>query len=126
MLTHKNFLANLEQGYQFCKHRIADGAEIVLTPLPLYHVFSFTVNLLDFLPHGAHNILVPNPRPMSNMKAVFKKFPITWMTGINTLYAALLSEKWFMAEPPQKPEGGHRRRRLLARSRVGPLEGPGG
>jgi long-chain acyl-CoA synthetase len=101
MLSHKNLLSNVEQAYQFCKHRITQGQEVVLAPLPLYHVFSFTVNLLTFFRTGAHGILVPNPRPISNLKAVFKKYPLTWMTGINTLYAALLSEKWFKAAPPQ-------------------------
>ena len=101
MLSHLNLLANVEQAYQFCKHRITRGNEVVLAPLPLYHVFAFTVNFLTFYRTGAHAILIPNPRPMRNMKAAFEKYPITWMTGINTLYAALLGEKWFQANPPQ-------------------------
>jgi long-chain acyl-CoA synthetase len=100
MLSHRNILANVEQAYQFCKHRITPSQEVVLAPLPLYHVFSFTVNLLTFHRTGAHSILVPNPRPVSSLKAVFAKYPITWMTGINTLYAALTNEAWFQAAPP--------------------------
>jgi long-chain acyl-CoA synthetase len=100
MLSHGNLLANVEQAYQFCKHRITLSQEVVLAPLPLYHVFAFTVNFLTFYRTGAHSILIPRPRPMSNMKAAFAKFPITWMTGVNTLYAALLNEKWFQAKPP--------------------------
>jgi long-chain acyl-CoA synthetase len=100
-LTHANLLSNVEQAYQFCKHRIIPEQEVVLAPLPLYHIFAFTVNLLTFFRTGAHTILVPSPRPISNLKAAFKKFPLTWMTGVNTLYAALLNEDWFKAEPPK-------------------------
>jgi long-chain acyl-CoA synthetase len=100
-LSHSNLLSNVEQAFQFCKHRIIPEQEVVLAPLPLYHVFAFTVNLLTFYRTGAHSILVPSPRPVSNLKAVFAKYPMTWMTGVNTLYAALLNEAWFTAAPPK-------------------------
>lgn len=100
-LTHGNILWNMACMYEFGKNGIVDGQETMLTALPLYHVFAFTVNFITFFKAGAHNILVPSPRPISNLKAAFHKFPITWMTGINTLYAALLNEKWFNENPPR-------------------------
>ena len=102
MLSHGNLLSNVEQAYAFCCHRIIPQQELVLAPLPLYHVFAFTVNFLTFYRTGAHSLLIPSPRPVSNLKAAFAKFDITWMTGVNTLYAALLGEKWFAARPPGK------------------------
>lgn len=101
MLSHGNLLWNIEQLCELGKTEIHHGEETLLVPLPLYHVFSFTVHLGVFYRCGCHNVLVPNPRPMSNLKAPFKKFPISWMTGINTLYAALLNEQWFQADPPR-------------------------
>ncbi|HTB22896.1 MAG TPA: AMP-binding protein [bacterium] len=101
MLSHGNLLSNVEQAYQFCKHRIVLGQEVVLAPLPLYHVFAFTVNLLTFYRTGAHGILIPSPRPPYNLKAAFKRFDVTWMCGVNTLYAALLNEPWFQKKPPR-------------------------
>ncbi len=73
----------------------------ILTAIPLYHIFAFTVNFLMFFDAGAHNILVPSPRPILNLKPAFEKFNITWMTGVDPLYAALLHEAWFQAKPPQ-------------------------
>ena len=110
MLSHGNLLSNVEQAYLFCRHRIIPEQEVVLAPLPLYHIFAFTVNLLTFYRTGAHSILVPSPRPPRNLEAPLRKFPVTWMTGVNTLYSALLNEPWFQKRPPQNPEGGHRRR----------------
>ena len=101
MLSHGNLLSNVEQAYEFCKHRIVPGQEVVLAPLPLYHVFAFTVNLLTFYRTGAHGVLIPSPRPPYNLKAAFKRFEITWMCGVNTLYAALLNEAWFQKNPPK-------------------------
>ena len=71
-----------------------------MTALPLYHVFAFTVNLLAFFHLGAHNILIPTPRPPSNLKRAFENYEVTWLTGVNTLFAALLKERWFQDSPP--------------------------
>ena len=101
MLSHGNLLSNVEQLYLFASHRIIPEQEVMLAPLPLYHVFSFTVHLLTFYRAGAHSVLVPSPRPVSNLKAAFKAYPVTWMTGVNTLYAALLGEAWFTAKRPE-------------------------
>src|SRR6185369_598773 len=101
MLSHGNLLWDMEICYQFVKSKVAMGEETMLTALPLYHVFAFTVNLLVFTRAAAHNVLIPSPRPISNLKMAFKRFPISWMTGVNTLYAALLNEAWFQNEPPR-------------------------
>ena len=100
MLTHGNLIANCEQMLQFIGGAIRPGEECVLTALPLYHVFAFTVNLLSFYYRGAHNVLAPSPRPVSNLKRACENYPITWITGVNTLFNALCREKWFIDHPP--------------------------
>jgi len=80
---------------------IRPGKEVVLTALPMYHVFAFTVNLIGFFHEGARNILIPSPRPPSNLKRAFENYKITWTTGVNTLFNALLNERWFTENPPK-------------------------
>jgi long-chain acyl-CoA synthetase len=108
MLTHGNLLWNMDQMRAMCNSRIDDGKEVVLTALPLYHIFAFTVNFLCMFAAGARNILVPSPRPVQNLQRAFDNYPITWVTGVNTLYNALLNEEWFTAFPPKhlKAAGG--------------------
>ena len=108
MLTHGNLLWNLAQMRAMSASHIVDGREVVLTALPLYHVFAFTVNFLCMFDAGARNVLVPNPRPIQNLQRAFENYPITWVTGVNTLYNALLAEEWFTAFPPKhlKAAGG--------------------
>jgi long-chain acyl-CoA synthetase len=77
------------------------GEETVLTALPMYHIFAFTVNFLMFFEVGARNVLVPNPRPLSNLKRAFENYRITWLTGVNTLFNGLLNEFWFAESPPK-------------------------
>ncbi|MFC3853815.1 AMP-binding protein [Salinispirillum marinum] len=100
-LTHGNLLSNLEQVDAVASAYIDPGKECILTALPMYHIFAFTVNLLAFYHKGAHNILVPSPRPIQNCQRAFDNFPISWISGVNTLYNALLNEEWFTAYPPQ-------------------------
>jgi len=102
MLTHGNLLANLEQAYAMGRSHIEEGRECVLTALPLYHIFAFQFNLLCFYAAGARNILVPNPRPVQNLQRAFDNYPITWVSGVNTLFNALLNEEWFAAFPPRQ------------------------
>ena len=108
MLTHGNLLWNMAQMHAMSASHIEPGKEVVLTALPLYHVFAFTVNFLCMFAAGARNILVPNPRPIQNLQRAFENYPITWVTGVNTLYNALLNEEWFTAYPPKhlKAAGG--------------------
>ncbi len=108
MLTHGNLLWNLSQMRAMCASHIEDGKEVVLTALPLYHIFAFTVNFLCMFGAGARNILVPSPRPIQNLQRAIENYRITWLTGVNTLYNALLCEEWFTAFPPKhiKAAGG--------------------
>jgi long-chain acyl-CoA synthetase len=101
MLTHGNLIANTLQMIQMNGKFIRPGAEVVLTALPLYHIFAFTVNLLGFFHVGGTNVLVPSPRPPSNLKRAFENYKITWLTGVNTLFNALLNERWFTDSPPK-------------------------
>lgn len=100
MLTHKNLVANTLQMIQMVGSFLRPGKEIVLTALPLYHIFAFSVNLLGFFHVGARNIVIPTPRPPSNLKKAFENYKITWVTGVNTLFNALLKERWFLDGPP--------------------------
>lgn len=101
MLSHKNLIANTLQMIQMAGSFIRLGKETVVTAIPLYHIFAFTVNLLGFYHVGARNIVIPNPRPPSNLKRAFENYKITWVTGVNTLYNALLKERWFLDGPPK-------------------------
>ncbi|HYH83314.1 MAG TPA: AMP-binding protein [Longimicrobium sp.] len=101
MLTHRNLLANTMQLEEVSQHFLDAGEETVLTALPFYHIFAFTVNLLLFYSMGARDVMVPSPRPISNLKTVWGKYPISWFTGVNTLFGGLLNEEWFRADPPK-------------------------
>jgi long-chain acyl-CoA synthetase len=100
MLTHRNILSNMVQTMSLIEN-LEDGKEVALTALPLYHVFAFTVNFLGFYSIGAHNILIPNPRPLSNLKRAFENYKITWISGVNTLFNGLNGEVWFQDTPPK-------------------------
>ncbi len=102
MLSHGNLLNNVNQMLAMGATHMEPGRECVLTALPLYHIFAFTANLLGFLSIGAHNVLVPSPRPVQNLQRAVENFPITWMTGVNTLFNGLLNEEWFTAYPPKQ------------------------
>ncbi|VFU07337.1 AMP-binding protein [Methylocella tundrae] len=99
MLTHRNLIVNVAQFLVFVGGAIAES-DHVLTALPLYHSFAFTVNMLGFFFRGAHNVLIPNPRPLINMRRAFAKQPISFITGVNTLFNGLLNESWFTDNPP--------------------------
>ena len=101
MLSHGNLVANTLQMMQLLSTHIRPGKEVVLTALPMYHIFAFTVNLIGFFHEGARNILIPSPRPPSNLKRAFENYKITWTTGVNTLFNALLNERWFSENPPK-------------------------
>jgi long-chain acyl-CoA synthetase len=101
MLTHGNLLANTAQVLEMNSKTLDEGKETVLTALPLYHIFAFTCNLLLFYQIGGHNILIPSPRPVSNLKTAFAKFPVSAFTGVNTLFNALADEPWMTQNPPR-------------------------
>ncbi len=95
MLTHRNIVANMEQIYAWMQPRLEDGKEIVITALPLYHIFALTVNCLAFIKNGGHNILITNPRDIDGFVKTLKKYRFTVMTGVNTLFVALLNHPKF-------------------------------
>jgi long-chain acyl-CoA synthetase len=101
MLSHGNLIANMHQMLEMAGSHIRRGEETMLTALPLYHIFAFTVNLLGFWYMGGRNILIPSPRPPSNLKRAFENYRITWLSGVNTLFNALLNERWFLEHPPR-------------------------
>jgi long-chain acyl-CoA synthetase len=98
MLTHRNLVANTLQCYAWSKTD-AEGIEIeherVLTPLPLYHIFSLTANLLSFALLGGLNYLIPDPRDLHRLIRVMAHAKITWMSGVNTLFNALTNAPEF-------------------------------
>ncbi|MEM1038846.1 MAG: AMP-binding protein [Pseudomonadota bacterium] len=100
MLSHGNLMMNMEQAMEMISG-VEKGKEVALTALPLYHIFAFTVNLLGFYYLGARNILIPNPRPLTNLKRAMENYPITWMSGVNTLFNGLMNEVWFQDSPPK-------------------------
>ena len=100
-LTHGNLLANMTQIQAMGSSHLEPGKECVLTALPLYHIFAFSANLLAFYAAGARNVLIPSPRPVQNLQRAIENTPVTWITGVNTLFNALLNEEWFVAFPPK-------------------------
>ncbi len=96
-LSHGNLVANTVQSLEMWKPFLRLGDEVMLTALPLYHIFAFTANLMIFFLAGGRNVLVPSPRPLSNLKTVMLSEPVTWFTGVNTLFAGLMHEPWFAA-----------------------------
>jgi long-chain acyl-CoA synthetase len=105
VLTHRNLLSNILAGLEMWKPYLEEGKEVMLTALPLYHIFAFTANLMIFFAVGGRNILIPSPRPFTNMKLVMEREPVTWFTAINTLFIALMNEPWFEAKKDWKLKG---------------------
>jgi len=96
MLLHRNIVANLLQARAWVSPFIArDSREIVITPLPLYHIFSLTANCLTFMTLGAENVLIPNPRDIPGFVKEMAKFRFTAFTGVNTLFNALVNNAEF-------------------------------
>jgi long-chain acyl-CoA synthetase len=95
MLTHGNLIANLLQAKSWTADQMSGDAETVLTPLPLYHIYSLTVNALVFLGLGGRNILIANPRDTKMMMKIIRNETFTSITGINTLYNAFLDNEEF-------------------------------
>lgn len=94
-LTHGNIVANMVQARAWIKNLIRDGQEIVITPLPLYHIFSLTANCFVFSSVGALNVLITNPRDIPGFVKELKKWKFTAFTGVNTLFNGLLNNPEF-------------------------------
>ena len=95
VLTHGNIVANLQQTAAWWGSGLRDGEEVIITALPLYHIFALTANCLSFMNHGARNILITNPRDLPNFVKELAKYRFTCITGVNTLFNALLNTPGF-------------------------------
>ena len=95
MLTNGNLVANMMQVRACMQNHLVEGKEITLSPLPLYHIFAFTINCLAMLNFGAHTVLVTNARDIGSIVKEFKRNKISLMTGLNTLFNALLNNDEF-------------------------------
>ena len=95
MLTHRNMVANLEQAKAAIKPTLEEGCEIVVTALPLYHIFALTANCLTFFTLGGTNLLITNPRDMPNFVKELGKYKFSVITGVNTLFNGLLHTTGF-------------------------------
>jgi long-chain acyl-CoA synthetase len=95
MLSHGNLVANLEQVGGWIGSGFSPGKEIVITALPMYHIFALTGNCLTYMKYGAHNILIPNPRDMPGFVKELAKYRFTSFTGVNTLFNGLLNTPGF-------------------------------
>ncbi len=97
ILTHGNMVANVEQVAAWATGTLKEGAETVITALPLYHVFALTANLLVFVKLGGENVLITNPRDIAGFVAELRKIRFTAITGVNTLFNVLLNAPGFEA-----------------------------
>lgn len=95
MLTHGNLIANLCQAHAWVRPLVKEGRECVVTALPLYHIFALTANCLTFLKIGASNLLIVNPRDIPAFVRELRKTPFSCITGVNTLFNALLDHPGF-------------------------------
>ena len=96
VLTHRNMVANLLQSLAWIRPALqAGGGRVVITALPLYHIFALTSNCLAFLPLGARNVLITNPRDFPGFVAELKKYKFNFISGVNTLFNALLHTPGF-------------------------------
>ncbi len=95
MLTHGNLVSNLLQVRPMLEDGVEEGKEVVIAPLPLYHIYSFTLNCGIMLEAGAHNILIPNPRDIPGFVKEISKYKFTAFLGLNTLFVALCNNEEF-------------------------------
>ncbi|MDN3670290.1 AMP-binding protein [Echinicola jeungdonensis] len=94
-LTHANIVANMQQISAWMLPKLKEREEMVITALPLYHIFALTVNCLAMLKIGAHNVLVTNPRDMKAFCKDLRTHPFSILTGVNTLFNGLLNQESF-------------------------------
>lgn len=95
ILTHRNLVANILQADAWTCGALIGGKEVLITALPLYHIFSLTSNCLLFTKFGGLNVLITNPRDIPHMIKDMSKFRFTAITGVNTLFNALLKNPKF-------------------------------
>ena len=99
VLTHRNLMANAAQAYHIFNPKwfepSEDGQIVVICPLPLYHIFALTAHTFTLFYHGARNVLITNPRDLKTFVGTLKKHKFNVMTGVNTLFDALLNNEDF-------------------------------
>ncbi|PBS11903.1 long-chain-fatty-acid--CoA ligase [Lysobacteraceae bacterium NML93-0792] len=95
MLTHRNMVANMQQASAWIGTNAKPGEELIVTALPLYHIFALTANGLVFMKFGGHNHLITNPRDMPGFVKELKGIQMTAITGVNTLFNGLLNTPGF-------------------------------
>ncbi|MCL6619570.1 MAG: long-chain fatty acid--CoA ligase [Thermomonas hydrothermalis] len=95
MLTHRNLVANMQQASAWVGGNVRLGEELIVTALPLYHIFALTANCLVFIKFGARNLLITNPRDMPGFVKELKHSGFTAITGVNTLFNGLLNTPGF-------------------------------
>ena len=95
MLTHRNLVANMQQASAWIINNVRAGEEVIVTALPLYHIFALTANGLVFMKLGGYNHLITNPRDMPGFVKELSKIPFTAITGVNTLFNGLLNTPGF-------------------------------
>jgi len=95
VLTHKNMVANMQQASAWIANNIDDSADIIITALPLYHIFSLTANCMTFMKQGWMNYLITNPRDINGFVKEIKDVKFAAITGVNTLFNGLLNHPDF-------------------------------
>jgi long-chain acyl-CoA synthetase len=95
MLTHRNLVANMLQLNEHMADSFRKNKEIYIAPLPLYHIYSFTIHCTSAVSLGNHSVLIPNPRDIPAFVDTLKKYPFTLFVGLNTLFNALLRNQDF-------------------------------
>ena len=95
MLLHRNIIANLLQAKAWVSPFLGESRVIIITPLPLYHIFSLTANCLVFMTLGGENVLIPNPRDIPGFVKEMRRYRFTAITGVNTLFNALVNNAEF-------------------------------
>jgi long-chain acyl-CoA synthetase len=97
MLTHGNIVANLQQASAWLTGLVDEGKETIVTALPMYHIFCLTANMLTFMKQGGHCLLITNPRDIPGVAKVLAGNEFTALTGVNTLFSAMMNSPEFMA-----------------------------
>lgn len=97
MLTHRNMIANMQQVAAWFGAKIRPGQEVIITALPLYHIFALTCNCFISLRFGGCSVLITNPRDMAGFVRELSSTPFTVITGVNTLFNGLLNTAGFSA-----------------------------
>ncbi len=95
MLTHRNIVANMLQCKALMGSNLNDGSEVLIAPLPLYHIYAFTFHCMAMMLSGNHNILISNPRDLPAMIKDLGKYRFSGFVGLNTLFVALCNSEDF-------------------------------